>query len=62
MAMQMYGDKFDYKFIKENDVIENYSSVPIQCQKHGLFFTNVYDFLCGNGCFDCTRCFENIDN
>lgn len=48
----IYGDKYDYKFIK-NDIIENNNSVPLYCSKHGVFYTNVYHFLNGQACFNC---------
>jgi len=49
---KIYGEQFDYKYIIENK-LENYSTVPIVCNKHGLFYTSVYGFLNNETCFDC---------
>ena len=53
-AQEIYGEQFDYKYIVD-DKLEMYSTVPIVCNKHGLFYTSVYDFLNGTGCFECNR-------
>jgi len=53
-AKELYGEKFDYKNITDNK-LESYSTVPIICLKHGIFYTSVYDFLHGEGCFECNR-------
>lgn len=53
-AKELYGEKFDYKYIVENN-LEMYSTVPIVCNKHGLFHTTVYDMLNGEGCFECKK-------
>lgn len=51
-SKEIYGDRFDYRNISI-DNLENYSIVPIYCEKHGLFYQDVYHHLSGEGCFDC---------
>ena len=51
---KLYGEQFDYKYITENK-FEYCSTVPIMCNKHGLFYTSVYGFLNGETCFECLK-------
>jgi len=51
-AKELYEEQFDYKYITENN-LENYSTIPVMCSKHGLFYTTVYSFLNGEHCFEC---------
>ena len=53
-AKEKYGEQFDYKYIIDNK-LEMYSTVPILCNKHGLFYSTVYDMLNGETCFECMR-------
>lgn len=58
-AKKIYGNKYDYKTIKD-EKLEPYSMIPIICDRHGLFFQTVYDHLDGKGCFECYRNKEKL--
>ena len=51
-AKQIHKEKYDYKNIS-NVKLENYSIIPILCEKHGLFYDTVYNHLEGKECFEC---------
>lgn len=51
-ANKVYNFEYEYKCVP-NWELENYSNVPIICNKHGLFFQSVYDHLQGKGCYKC---------
>lgn len=53
-AKAIYDEQFDYRYITEKE-LKMYSTVPILCNKHGLFYTTVYDMLNGEACFDCKK-------
>lgn len=53
-AREIHGDKYDYKMIQDES-LEPYTSVPIICNEHGLFWQSVYRHLSGIGCFECNR-------
>lgn len=51
-ANEIYGNKYDYKEVPDIH-LENYTMIPIICDKHGLFYQTVYEHLNEKGCFDC---------
>lgn len=51
-ARLIYGDRFDYRYVPDI-ILENYTSVPIFCSEHGLFYQTVYQHLNGVGCMLC---------
>lgn len=51
-AVEVYGDTYDYKSVPDID-LQPYLSIPIYCEKHGLFYQTVYSHLQGIGCPDC---------
>lgn len=53
-ANKIYNQQYEYRCVPNHE-LENYSNVPIICDKHGLFFQSVYDHLDGKGCFECYK-------
>lgn len=51
-ATEKYGNKYDYRSVPDIE-LQPYTSVPIYCEKHGLFYQTVYFHLQGIGCTDC---------
>ena len=56
LAVEKYGDKYDYSQVREEDVRNNVNT-PIRCIKHGLFWETPYQHLHGvvSGCFECYK-------
>ena len=51
-SREIYGNKYDYRSIQDGD-LQPYMSVPIYCDRHGLFYQTVYFHLQGIGCCKC---------
>lgn len=51
-AKSIHGEKYDYKTIPDIE-LENYTMIPIICEKHGIFYDTVYNHLQGKECFIC---------
>lgn len=51
-AVEKYGNKYDYRGVPDTN-LQPYSTVPIHCEKHGLFYQTVYFHLQGIGCPNC---------
>ena len=51
-AIEIYGDKYDYRSVPDID-LQPHASIPIYCEKHGLFYQTVYFHLQGIGCPNC---------
>lgn len=53
-ATEIYGNEYDYSKVPDIK-LENYTSIPIFCIKHGLFYQTVYQHLSGAGCMECIK-------
>ena len=53
-ANKIYGNEYTYEYVND-DNLEPYTSIPITCKKHGLFYQTVYQHLNGAGCFECYK-------
>ena len=40
-AREVHGNEYDYKSVPDIN-LENYSTIPITCEKHGMFYDTVY--------------------
>ena len=55
-AKEVHGDVYDYSLIKEEDIKNNRSKVPIICKKHGIFNQTIDNHINQkNGCPKCCR-------
>ena len=51
-AREVHGNEYDYKSVPDIN-LENYSTIPITCERHGTFYDTVYNHLQGKECFKC---------
>lgn len=55
-AKEVHGDVYDYSLIKEEDIKNNRTKVPIICKKHGIFYQTIDNHINrNNGCPKCCR-------
>ena len=48
--VEVWGDRYIYDHITENNFIDTQHPVPIECREHGIWYTTLSRHKCGVGC------------
>lgn len=51
----LWGDKYTYDLITEDNYVNTRTKVPIVCKEHGVFYQSPHSHLSGYGCSLCGR-------
>lgn len=53
---KLWGDRYNYDLITEENYIDTHHKVPIVCKEHGIFYQEPKVHLQGHGCPACAKC------
>lgn len=53
---KLWGDRYNYDLITEENYIDTHHKVPIVCKEHGIFYQEPKVHLKGHGCPVCAGC------